>query len=111
MIGRTDGGRVLTLVIEQTADPRGGTYDPREAMSNDPWTDPDPQPGDFDALLASVDPRLVEEHEGNQGARLRILVSVEGEDAERLERIAGVRGKKPGEIVAELLREADRSAA
>jgi hypothetical protein len=28
-----------------------------------------------------------------------------------LERIAGARGKKPGEVVAELLREADRSAA
>jgi hypothetical protein len=80
-------------------------------MSKDPWTDPDPQPGDFDALLATIDPRFVEVHEGNTDARLRILVSVEGEDAERLERIAGARGKKPGEIVAELLREADRSAA
>jgi hypothetical protein len=48
LVGRTDGGRVLTLVIEQTAG---------------------------------------------------------------LERIAGARGKKPGEVVAELLREADRSAA
>jgi hypothetical protein len=53
----------------------------------------------------------VEVHEGNTDAGLRILVSVEGEDAERLERIAGARGKKPGEVVAELLREADRSAA
>jgi hypothetical protein len=80
-------------------------------MSKDPWRDPDPQPGDFDALLATVDPRFVEVHEGNTDAGLRILVSVEGEDAERLERIAGARGKKPGEVVAELLREADRSAA
>jgi hypothetical protein len=80
-------------------------------MSRDPWRDPDPQPGDFDALLATIDPRHVETHEGNRGATLRILVSVEGEDAERLERIAGARGKKPGELVAELLREADRSAA
>jgi hypothetical protein len=78
-------------------------------MSKDPWSDP--QPGDFDALLATIDSRFVEEHEGNPDTRLRILVSVEGEDAERLERIAGARGKKPGEVVAELLREADRSAA
>ena len=80
-------------------------------MSKDPWTDPEPNPGDFDALLATIDPRFVEVHEGNPDARLRIFVSVEGEDAKRLERIAEARGKKPGEVVAELLREADRSAA
>jgi hypothetical protein len=80
-------------------------------MSKDPWRDRDPQPGDFDAVLATIDPRFVEAHEGNPDARLRIFVSVEGEDAERLERIAEARGKKPGEVVAELLREADRSAA
>ena len=28
----------------------------------DPWTDPDPQPGDFDADLADIDPHLVETH-------------------------------------------------
>lgn len=36
-------------------------------MANDPWTDPDPQPGDFDAYLESIDPndpRHVEIHEG-----------------------------------------------
>jgi hypothetical protein len=80
-------------------------------MSRNPWTERNPQPGDFDTLLATIDPRFVEAHSGNRDARLRILVSVEGEDAERLERIAGARGKKPGELVAELLREADRSAA
>jgi hypothetical protein len=80
-------------------------------MSSDPWTDRDPQPGDFDSLLATIDREFVETHAGNPDATLRILVSVEGEDAERLERIAEARGKKPGEVVAELLREADRSAA
>jgi hypothetical protein len=80
-------------------------------MSKDPWRDPNPEPGDFDALLATTDRRLVEVHDGNTDAVLRILVSVEGEDAEWLERIAGARGKTPGEVVAELLREADRSAA
>ena len=80
-------------------------------MSKDPWTDPDPQPGDFDAELADIDPRFVEVHAGNPDAKLRMLISVEGEDVVRLERIAQARGKKPGDVVAELLRDADRSAA
>ena len=78
-------------------------------MPSDPWTDTDPGRGDFDAELASIDSRYVEAHEGDPDARLRILVSVEGDDAERLERIAGARGQKPGDVVAELLRDADRS--
>ena len=79
-------------------------------MTNDPWTDPDPQPGDFDAELAQIDERYVESHPGNPDAKLRILISIEGEDVLRLERIAQARGKKPGDVVAELLRDADRSA-
>jgi hypothetical protein len=80
-------------------------------MKRDPWTDPDPQPGDFDADLTRIDPRYVESHPGDAGARLRMLISVEGEDALRLERIARARGKTPGDVVAELLRDADRPAA
>jgi hypothetical protein len=80
-------------------------------MSKHPWTDPDPKPGQFDAELAMIDPSYVEAHDGNLDAKLRILVSVEGEDAKRLERVAEARGKKPSEVVAELLREADGSAA
>jgi hypothetical protein len=79
-------------------------------MTKDPWTDPDPQPGDFDAELALLDASMVEHHAGDQDARLRVLVSVEGEDAARLARIAEARGKTPGEVVAELLRDAERSA-
>jgi hypothetical protein len=79
-------------------------------MAKDPWTDPDPQPGDFDAKLALLDESAVEYQDGDRAARLRVLVSVEGEDATRLERIAEARGKTPGEVVAELLRDADRSA-
>jgi hypothetical protein len=67
--------------------------------------------GDFDAELGMIDPGRVDAHEGNPRAKLRILVSVEGEDAKRLERIAEARGKKPGDVVAELLRDADRPAA
>jgi hypothetical protein len=80
-------------------------------MTKDPWTDPDPQPGDFDADLAQIDPRFVESRPGNPDAKLRLLISVEGEDVVRLERIAQARGKTPGDVVAELVRDADRSAA
>jgi hypothetical protein len=78
-------------------------------MSADPWTDPDPQTGEFDADLAKLDPRYVEQHEGDPGARLVVLVGVEGEDAKRLERIAEARGKTAAAVVADLLRDADRA--
>jgi pyruvate/2-oxoacid:ferredoxin oxidoreductase alpha subunit len=80
-------------------------------MSTDPWTDPDPQPGDFDADLAKLDPRYIERHEGDPDAKLIVLVGVEGEDAKRLERLSEARGKNAAAVVSELLREADRSAA
>ena len=80
-------------------------------MAKDPWTDSDPQPGDFDDFLESLNPADVDVIRGNPDARLRILISVEGEDAERLSRISAARGEKPSELVAELLRDADRSAA
>jgi hypothetical protein len=80
-------------------------------MSADPWTDPDPEPGDFDADLAKLDPRYVERHEGDADAKLVVLVGVEGEDAKRLERISEARGKNAAGVIAELLRDADRSHA
>jgi hypothetical protein len=80
-------------------------------MSADPWTDPDPQPGEFDADLAKLDPRYVERHEGDPEAKLVVLVEVEGDDAKRLERLAEARGKNSADVVAELLREAERSVA
>lgn len=80
-------------------------------MTKDPWTDPDPQPGDVDAELALLDESAFEYHDGDPTATLRIVVSVEGEDASRLARIAEARGRKPSDVVAELLRDADGSAA
>jgi hypothetical protein len=80
-------------------------------MTTDPWKDDDPQPGDFDALLATIDPAYVERHDGDPEAKLRILVSVEGEDARRLERIADARGQSPHDLIAQLLCGADRPAA
>lgn len=41
-------------------------------MAKDPWKDPDPQPGDFDAEL---DQAQVEIHEANPDAEVSILVS------------------------------------
>ena len=75
-------------------------------MGEDPWTDSDPQPGDFDAELDRARPDQIEIHEGNPDARLTILVSVEGDDAKRLEEIASKRGQQPGEVVSQLLRSA-----
>lgn len=75
-------------------------------MANDPWTDPDPQPGDFDDDLAAIDPRYVEVHEGNPDAKLTIVVGIEDEDAERLQRLATARGQRPGDVISSLLRSA-----
>ena len=80
-------------------------------MSVNPWTDPDPQPGDFDAELAKLDPRYVEHRDGDPDAKLVVLVGVEGEDAKRLERIAEARGKTAADVVSDLLRDADRTLA
>lgn len=75
-------------------------------MAKDPWTDPDPQPGDFDAELAAIDPRDVQIVERHSGTKVTIVVSVEGEDATRLQRLADARGQRPSEVVSALLREA-----
>lgn len=80
-------------------------------MSKSPWTDPDPQPGDLDAELELLDESAFEYHEGDPSASFGLRVVVEGEDASRLARIAEARGQKPSQVLAELLRDADRPAA
>ena len=75
-------------------------------MPTDPWTDPDPQPGDFDADLAALDQRYVEAHRGNPHAKLTIVVGIEDEDAERLQHLAETRKQRPGEVISSLLRSA-----
>lgn len=75
-------------------------------MPKDPWTDPDPQPGDFDAELAAADPQNLQVVDAGSGAKVRLLVSVEGEDAARLTRLAEQRGQRPSEVVSTLLRSA-----
>lgn len=56
-------------------------------MAKNPWTDPDPQPGDFDSDLEDVDPRHVEVHEGNPNAKLTIVAGVEGSDATAIDEL------------------------
>lgn len=80
-------------------------------MTSNPWTHPDPQPGDFDADLAKLDPRYIEHCDGDPDAKLLVLVGVEGEDAKRLERIAEARGQTAADVVAGLLRDAERALA
>lgn len=83
-------------------------------MTKDPWTDPDPQPGDFDAFLNSIDPddpRYVQSVPAGANAKVKIVVGVEGEDAARLERIAKRRGQDIEQVISELLRAADRQTA
>lgn len=75
-------------------------------MKHDPWNEPDPQPGDFDDELAAVDPRDVQVVETGSGGEVTIVVSVEGEDAKRLARIASERGQPVDEVVADLVRQA-----
>lgn len=75
-------------------------------MTQDPWTDPDPQPGDFDADLAAIDPRYVEALPGNPDAKLTIIVGVEDEDAQRLQALAARRRQRPAEVISSLLRSA-----
>ena len=80
-------------------------------MSESPWTNLEPQPGNFDADLATTDPRFLEAHRGDPNAKVRIVLSIEGEDASRLQRISAARGETPTDVIADLLREADRPAA
>lgn len=80
-------------------------------MTSTPWTVPDPQPGDFDAELAKLDPRYVERRDGDRDARVIVLVGVDGEDARRLQRIAEARGQTAADVVSGLLRDAERSIA
>jgi hypothetical protein len=39
------------------------------------------------------------------------VVSIEGQDARRLQRLSAARAEKPTELIAERLREADKRAA
>ena len=78
-------------------------------MSESPWTGLEPQPGDFDGDLNTIDSRYVKSHRAAPDAGVRIVVSIEGEDAKRLQRVSAARGESPSELIAELLRDIDPS--
>jgi hypothetical protein len=71
-----------------------------------PTNAPDPEPGDFDAELETISEEDLEFVDAGSGIEISIEVLVEGDDARRLTRIAAKRGQKPGEVVAELVRNA-----
>ena len=75
-------------------------------MTKNPWTDPDPQPGDFDAEIDAMDPRDIEVHEGNPDAKVMVLPGMSDEDARRLVELAVARGRSVREVLAELVRNA-----
>jgi hypothetical protein len=75
-------------------------------MPTDPWTDPDPQPGDFDSEIDDMSPDDVQVHEGNPDAKLTVLVGVNAKDARRLAELAAARHTTVEQVVAELVRNA-----
>jgi len=80
-------------------------------MTESSWTKLEPEPGDFDRELTTIDPRYIEPHPGDPNAKVRIFLTVDGDDAIRLQRIAAARGQRPNDVVADLLRDADGSGA
>lgn len=80
-------------------------------MAKDPWTDPDPQPEDFDEFLRTVDPSEVEVHEGNPRAKVTVLADATGEDAKRIERIAMESDPPLYDVLADLRRGRERRKA
>jgi hypothetical protein len=75
-------------------------------MAKHPWTDPDPQPGDFDAEVEAMGPGEIEHHEGNPDAKLTVLVGISPDDARRLTELAAERHTSVQQLVAELVRNA-----
>jgi len=67
-------------------------------MTKPPWTDPDPQPGDFDAELDRARSDQIEIRQGNPDAKLS-LVNVKDDDARHLERSATERTQQSNKVV------------
>jgi hypothetical protein len=67
------------------------------------------QPGGFDREPTPVDSPHVERHAGCSEATTRMVLTLDGEDARRLQRMAVARGQTPTELVTQLVRDADRS--
>lgn len=73
--------------------------------------DTDPLPGDFDEELRNIDPADVQVVEASSDRSLVVQVTLDGDDAAALQRIAENQGERPGEVVRSLIRAASRRAA
>jgi hypothetical protein len=73
--------------------------------------DTDPLPGDFDEELGDLDPADVQVVEASHDRRLVVQVTLDGDDAVALQKIAENQGERPGEVVRSLVRAASRRAA
>lgn len=60
-------------------------------MTKNPWTDPDPQPGDFDKYLAEVDPQDVLYLDGTLGGELIVIDEGEAEELRKQRDLAAPR--------------------
>ena len=74
-----------------------------------PW--PDPLPGDFDEELEDLDAAEVQVEEPSRDRRLVLQLTLEGDDASALQRIADDQGKNPSDVVRSLIRSASARAA
>lgn len=66
----------------------------------------DPQPGDFDDELKELPEASMTRSPGHPDARLLLQVTIAGAEADKLRRLAEVRGQRPSDVVADLLRSA-----
>jgi hypothetical protein len=80
-------------------------------MSESPWASDDAQPVDFDEILESIEPSFIETHPGDPDVKVRALVELDPDVAATLGRISAARGEDPGDVIAQMVREAERSAA
>ncbi len=71
----------------------------------------EPLPGDFDAELGDLDSTDVQVVEPSRERHLVVQFTLDGDDAEALQRIADDQGERPGEVVRSLIRAASVKAA
>lgn len=76
-------------------------------MKRDPWTDPEPQPGDFDADLELLGPEHIHQVSGNPDAKLTRLVGVDARVASEMASVAAERGTTVAELIADVWRSSE----
>ena len=69
----------------------------------------DPRPGDFDDGPARIARSHVQLVAPSDAPVVSLLVTIQAGDAVTLEHLAAARGKRPAEVIADLLRDAERS--